>query len=51
LERLDRRATVAEVKRNPERYKSKELEEKYEHIKAHLRGYKVELLGLSMDDM
>ena len=51
LERLDRRATVAEVKRNLERYKSKELEEKFEHIKAHLRGYKVELLGLSMDDM
>ena len=51
LERLDRRATVAEVKRNPERYKSKELEEKYEHIKTHLRGYKVELRGLSMEDM
>jgi len=51
LERLDRRATVAEIKRNPERYKPKELEEKYKHIKAHLRGYKVELLGLSMDDM
>ena len=27
------------------------LAEKYNHIKKHLRGYKVELIGLSMQDM
>ena len=51
LERLDRHAVVAEVKRNPERFKPKELEEKYQNIKKHLNGYKVDLIGLSMKDM
>ena len=51
LERLDRTATVAEVKRNSRKYDIKVLEEKYEHIKMHLKGYKVNLIGLSMDDM
>lgn len=51
LERIDRHAVVAEVKRNPERFKPKELEEKYQNIKKHLKGYKVDLIGLSMKDM
>ncbi len=51
LERIDRHAVVAEVKRNPERFKPKELEEKYQNIKKHLNGYKVDLIGLSMKDM
>ena len=51
LERLDHHAFVAEVKRNPERFKPKELEEKYQNIKNHLNGYKVDLIGLSMNDM
>jgi AAA+ ATPase superfamily predicted ATPase len=51
LERLDRHAVVSEVKRNPERFKPKELEEKYQNIKKHLNGYKVDLIGLSMKDM
>lgn len=51
LQRLDKRATVAEVKRNPSKFNAKALEEKYNHIKAHLRGYEVELTGLSMEDM
>jgi hypothetical protein len=51
LERLDRHAVVAEVKRNPERFKPKELEEKYQNIKKHLNGYKVDLIGLSMNNM
>ena len=51
LERLDRHAVVAEVKRNPERFKPKELEEKYQNIKKHLNGYKVDLIGLFMKDM
>ena len=51
LQRLDRKATVAEVKRNARKYIPALLEQKYQHIKSHLRGYQVELRGLSMDDM
>ena len=51
IEKLDKRATVAEVKRNPKKYSSDTLNEKYQNIKSHLRGYQVELRGLSMEDM
>ena len=51
IEKLDRRATVAEVKRNPCKFSAHTLEEKYQYIKSHLRGYQVELKGLSMEDM
>ena len=51
IERLDHHATVAEVKRNPNKYSREQLEAKYEKIKKHLRGYNVELKGLSMNDM
>lgn len=51
IEKLDHRATVAEVKRNPHKFSPKKLEEKYEKIKSHLRGYKVELRGLSLENM
>ncbi len=51
IERMEHRATVAEVKRNPRKFNARTLEEKYQHIKSHLRGYKVELKGLSMEDM
>jgi len=51
LEDLDHHAVVAEVKRNPEKYKPKEFEEKYQHIRKYLKGYDVDLIGLSMKDM
>lgn len=51
IEKLARRATVAEIKRNPRKFNAGTLEEKYQRIKPHLRGYKVELKGLSMEDM
>lgn len=51
IERMEHHATVAEVKRNPRKFNARTLEEKYQHIKSHLRGYKVELKGLSMEDM
>ena len=51
IAKLDKRATVAEVKRNSNKYSAQTLEEKYQHIKAHFRGYQVELIGLSMEDM
>ena len=45
------RAAVAEVKRNPKKYDPNALAEKYQHIKKHLNGYHVELIGLSMNNM
>ena len=51
LEDLDHHAVVAEVKRKPEKYKPLELNEKYQHIKKHLNGYAVDLIGLSQKDM
>lgn len=51
IEKLDKRATVAEVKRNPHKFSVKALEDKYQVIKSHFRGYDVELRGLSMNDM
>lgn len=51
LEQLDHRATVAEIKRNPQKYDPKALALRYEQIKKHLKGYNVSLIGLSMNDM
>ena len=51
LQRLDKKATVAEVKRNPKKFDAEQLSQKYQAIKQHLRGYAVELRGLSMEDM
>lgn len=51
IEKLDKRATVAEVKRNPKKYDPHKLEQKYQKIKEHLRGYDVRLMGLSLEDM
>ena len=52
LNSSDKTAVVAEVKRNPEKYKSSELEEKYLTIKNEFGKYKkIERIGLSMMDM
>lgn len=47
----DREKEMAEVKRNPRKFNAQVLEEKYQHIKSHLRGYQVDLKGLSMENM
>ena len=52
LDDIDRTALVAEVKRNPERYKEHVLKEKFETIRREFAKYKeVKLIGLSMKDM
>ena len=52
LNEFDKKAVVAEVKRNKVRYDSKRLDEKYQTIKAEFGKYKeVRLIGLSMEDM
>ena len=51
IERLDKRATVEEVKQNICKYSSETLEKKYALIEKNFRGYSVELRGLSLEDM
>lgn len=51
LMRLDKIAVIAEVKRNPQKYNPELLKQKYQVVKGHLKGYKVEFRGLSMTDM
>jgi AAA+ ATPase superfamily predicted ATPase len=51
LNDIDKRAVVAEVKRNAKKIDMKKLELKAERLSAALAPYKVELRGLSLDDM
>jgi AAA+ ATPase superfamily predicted ATPase len=51
LNDLDKTALVAEIKRNPRRIDMNLLAEKADSIKKELGKYKVELKGLSMNDM
>lgn len=51
LNDLDKRAIVAEVKRNPKKIDLKLLQTKADSIKKELSKYKVEQKGFSMDDM
>ncbi len=51
LNKLDKKALVAEIKRNPEKINLKILEEKIKTIKKELSIYKVELKGFSMENM
>ena len=51
IERLDKRTTMAEVKRNIRKYSPEALEKKYALIEKNFRGYSVELRGLSLEDM
>lgn len=51
LEELDKKAVIAEVKRNPRKYSESVLCEKARHILPYLKGYEVEYKGLSLEDM
>ena len=51
LEDLDKKAVIAEVKRNPRKYSESALCEKAKHVLPYLKGYEVEYRGYSMDDM
>lgn len=51
LEELDKKAVIAEVKRNPRKYSEASLREKARHILPYLKGYEVEYKGLSLEDM
>ena len=51
LEALDKKAVIAEVKRNPRKYSESILREKAQYILPQLKGYEVEYKGYSLDDM
>ena len=52
LNDIDKKAVVAEVKRNSDKYDSELLEEKFLSISSEFGKYKdVQLMGLSMEDM
>lgn len=51
LEELDKRAIIAEVKRNPRKYSETILREKASRILPYLKGYEVEYRGYSIESM
>lgn len=51
LNKLDKTALIAEIKRNPQKINRALLEEKVKTIHKELSTYKVELKGFSMEDM
>lgn len=51
LNELDQTAIVAEVKRNPQKIDMRRLRIKVDSIKKELSAYKIELRGLSMNNM
>ena len=51
IEELDKRAVIAEVKRNPRKYSETALMDKARHVLPYLKGYEVEYRGYSIHDM
>jgi len=51
LEELDKRAVIAEVKRNPKKYSETLLREKANRILPYLKGYEIVYHGYSIEDM
>ena len=51
IEKLDKRVTVGEVKRNENKINLQTLEDKFSNIRAHFRGYDIQFVALSLGDM
>ena len=51
VEKLDKRVTVGEVKRNEKKISMQTLEDKFANIRAHFRGYDIQFVSLSLADM
>ena len=51
VEKLDKRVTVGEVKRNGNKINLQALEDKFSSLRAHFRGYAVQFISLSLADM
>jgi len=51
VEKLDKRVTIGEVKRNEKKISMQTLEEKFVNIRSHFRGYQIQFVALSLGDM
>jgi hypothetical protein len=51
IEKLDKRVTIGEVKRNEKKISMQTLEEKFVNIRSHFRGYQIQFIALSLGDM
>lgn len=51
VDELDKKAVVAEIKRNKNNIKMDKLMQKGLSVQMALKGYSVEYIGLSMEDM
>lgn len=51
VEKLDKRVTVGEVKRNEKKISMQTLEDKFANLRPHFRGYDVQFISLSLKDM
>ena len=51
IEKLDKRVTIGEVKRNEKKISMQTLEEKFVNIRPHFRGYQIQFVALSLGDM
>ena len=51
IERLDKRVTVAEVKRNANKINIEVTKERFANIRSHFRGYEIIFIPLSLEDM
>jgi len=51
VEKLDKRVTVGEVKRNGNKINLQTLVDKFSNLRAHFRGYAVQFISLSLADM
>ena len=51
IEKLDKRVTIGEVKRNEKKISMKTLEEKFANIRSHFRSYQIQFVALSLNDM
>ena len=51
IEKLDKRVTIGEVKRNEKKISMQTLEDKFANIRSHFRSYQIQFIALSLDDM
>jgi len=51
LNELDKKALIAEAKRNPKNIRLSKLKEKTVKLEQKLKGYKIVYRGLSLDDL
>ena len=51
IEKLDKRVTLGEVKRNEKKISMQTLEKKFANIRSHFRGYEILFVALSLGDM